>query len=67
MSIESSVVKDFKGGKCRCCGRRIKVCYGFCIGCERKRMKIVNDCVGAGMTHSDAWAKAEAAYPQVFE
>ena len=65
MDIEQ--VEAVKSGCCRCCGRHIKDSYMFCVGCERKRAKIIGDCVGAGMSIPDARAKAEAAYPQVFE
>lgn len=59
-------VEVVKSGQCRCCGRRIKSEYLFCIGCERKRMKVYNDCVGAGMSVYDAHGKVEAAYPQIY-
>lgn len=65
--MEIERVEVINTGRCRCCGRRIKAEYRLCIEHERKRMRIVNDCLGAGMNREQAWAKAEAAYPQVFK
>lgn len=54
----------YVASRCRCCGRRIKSDYSFCIGCERKRMKILNACIGVGMSYIDAMAKVNSIYPE---
>lgn len=64
MDIERGVA--FEVNRCRCCGRPIKEDYLFCIGCDRKRMKIFNDCIGSGMSVFDARAKVDGIYPQYF-
>lgn len=48
---------------CQCCGRSIKDDYQFCIACERKRMKVLSDCIGAGMSVEDARRVVERVYP----
>lgn len=52
--------------RCACCGRSIKADYSFCIGCERKRSKVLSDCVGAGMRLGDAERVVDGAYPLNF-
>jgi len=53
-------------GVCRCCGRKIKVQYQFCIGCERKRAKVYGDCVRAGMDSYSAAQRVNTVYPLMF-
>lgn len=48
---------------CLCCGRSIKDDYTFCIPCERKRMKVMGDCLGAGLSAVDAKRVVERVYP----
>jgi len=50
-------------GECKVCGRKIKPGYDLCIGCERKREKIVNDCLEAGMSYDAAVGRAKVCYP----
>lgn len=63
MDIERGVYVE---NRCRCCGRHIKDEYVFCIRWERKRMKVLNDCVGSGMSVFDARVKVDSIYPQYF-
>lgn len=49
---------------CCCCGRPIKADYEFCIGCERKRLKVIESMVRAGYRYSDAVRKADESYPR---
>jgi hypothetical protein len=66
MDIDKGVIED--GTRCRCCGCWIKPDYVYCIPCARKRIKIVNDCLGAGMSIPDAERVADKAYPpKVFQ
>lgn len=51
---------------CVCCGRSIAREYRFCIPCDRKRMKVIDSCVGAGMSITDARSKADYSYPQLY-
>ena len=50
--------------KCLCCGRSIDGDYEFCIGCNKKRWKVYNDCIGAGLSLVKARARVEVCYPR---
>jgi len=50
-------------GECEVCGRKIKSGYDLCVGCQRKRGKIIDDCVGAGLSYEAAVARAKVCYP----
>lgn len=52
--------------QCACCGRAIKAGYKFCFGCYRKRMKVYDDCIGAGKSVEFARDKVNEAYPLKF-
>jgi hypothetical protein len=64
MAIDSGVIEE--GTRCRCCGCWIKVGYIFCIPCARKRIKVMDDCLGSGMSHADAQRVVDKAYPMKF-
>ena len=65
MASVNTSVAEF--GKCRCCGHKVKVGYQFCLGCYRKRMKVYDDCKGAGLSEDLAREKVDGAYPLRFE
>jgi hypothetical protein len=65
MAVNTNKVVEY--GKCRCCGHRVKVGYQFCLGCHRKRMKILDDCVAAGMPEDWARQRVDEVYPLKFE
>lgn len=48
---------------CVCCGRRVNEGYRFCIGCERKRVRVYGDCVAGGLSEEQARQKVELVYP----
>jgi len=51
-------------GKCAVCGRRVNAGYVFCIGCERKRGKVISDCVRAGLSYTAGCNVADKSYPR---
>jgi hypothetical protein len=48
---------------CRACGHKVKLGYALCLGCYRKREKILKDYRSAGMPEEWALLKADAVYP----
>jgi hypothetical protein len=65
MAVE--LERNLKTSVCLCCGRSIKPEYMFCVGCERKRMKVFNDSIGAGLSSVDAWGVVGKVYPVKFK
>jgi hypothetical protein len=49
--------------RCCCCGRLINAEYRYCIGCERKRLKVYGDCIAGGMAEVEARIKVDSVYP----
>lgn len=64
MASVNTSVAEF--GKCRCCGHKVKVGYQFCLGCYRKRKKVLDDCIGAGQPVEWAILKVDKVYPLKF-
>jgi hypothetical protein len=64
--MSTEVVATAEFAKCRCCGHKVKPEYKFCLGCYRKRKKVLDDCLGAGMDEGLARAKVDSAYPEKF-
>jgi len=64
MDIDRGVIEN--GNRCICCGARIGAEYVYCIPCSRKRMKVLDDCLGSGMSDADAQRVVDKAYPKRF-
>ena len=49
--------------QCERCERGVNPGYRLCIGCERRCMKVYDDCIRAGLSDHDANCRVEEAYP----
>jgi hypothetical protein len=59
MELEVCMSMDF----CLCCGWVINGNYVFCMPCERKRMKVKDECLAAGLSDRDAESRVNEVYP----
>ena len=61
-----SLTEVVPGRRCVCCGHSIRGTFRLCLGCQRKRDKIYDDCIASG--RCDEWSRERVniVYPEKY-